>query len=126
MTRRRRAIEPSSSIAAGNGHAPRGGLLGLTVDRISLDFGGIRVDLLREVMSETGTTQTMLSRVSGVHQQPSVSQFLSGEVDLSDDQLDRLLSCWATASRSYADPSNPTSPTPSADPGCSTAVSRAT
>lgn len=51
-----------------------------------------RGDLLREVMSETGTTQTMLSRISGVHQ-PSISQFLSGKVDLSDDQLDRLLSC---------------------------------
>ena len=25
--------------------------------------------------------------------QPSISQFLSGKVDLSDDQLDRLLSC---------------------------------
>jgi plasmid maintenance system antidote protein VapI len=51
-----------------------------------------RGDLLRQVMSETGTTQTMLSRISGVHQ-PSISQFLSGKVDLSDDQLDRLLSC---------------------------------
>lgn len=53
---------------------------------------GGRGDLLREVMSETGTTQSMLSRISGVHQ-PSISQFLSGKVDLSDDQLDRLLSC---------------------------------
>lgn len=43
-------------------------------------------------MLETGTTQTMLSRLSGVHQ-PSLSQFLSGKVDLSDEQLDRLLSC---------------------------------
>jgi len=43
-------------------------------------------------MLETGTTQTTLSRVSGVHQ-PSISQFLSGKVDLSDEQLDRLLSC---------------------------------
>jgi predicted XRE-type DNA-binding protein len=51
-----------------------------------------RGDLLRQVMSETGTTQMMLSRVSGVHQ-PSISQFLSGKVDLSDEQLDRLLSC---------------------------------
>jgi hypothetical protein len=33
-----------------------------------------------------------LSRVSGVRQ-PSISQFLSGKVDLSDEQLDRLLSC---------------------------------
>jgi hypothetical protein len=43
-------------------------------------------------MLETGTTQTTLSRISGVHQ-PSISQFLSGKVDLSDEQLDRLLSC---------------------------------
>jgi hypothetical protein len=33
-----------------------------------------------------------LVRVSGVRQ-PSISGFLSGRVDLSDDQLDRLLSC---------------------------------
>lgn len=51
-----------------------------------------RGELLREVMSETGTTQTTLSRISGVRQ-PSISQFLSGKVDLSDEQLDRLLSC---------------------------------
>jgi transcriptional regulator with XRE-family HTH domain len=51
-----------------------------------------RGDLLREVMLETRTTQSELSRLSGVHQ-PSISQFLSGKVDLSDDQLDRLLSC---------------------------------
>lgn len=51
-----------------------------------------RGDILRQVMSETGTTQTMLSSLSGVHQ-PSISQFLSGKVDLSDEQLDRLLSC---------------------------------
>ncbi len=51
-----------------------------------------RGGILRRVMSETGTTQTMLSRLSGVHQ-PSISQFLSGKVDLSDEQLDRLLSC---------------------------------
>lgn len=49
-------------------------------------------DLLRLVMRETGTTQSQLSRLSGVHQ-PSISQFLSGRVDLSDDMLDRLLSC---------------------------------
>jgi DNA-binding transcriptional regulator YdaS (Cro superfamily) len=53
---------------------------------------GSRGELLREVMSQTDTTQSMLSRLSGVHQ-PSISQFLSGRVDLSDDQLDRLLSC---------------------------------
>ena len=51
-----------------------------------------RGEILREVMLETGTTQSTLSRTSGVHQ-PSISQFLSGKVDLSDDQLDRLLSC---------------------------------
>ena len=51
-----------------------------------------RGDLLGEVMLETGTTQSGLSRLSGVRQ-PSISQFLSGRVDLSDDQLDRLLSC---------------------------------
>ena len=51
-----------------------------------------RGDLLREVMRETRTTQSELSRLSGVRQ-PSISQFLSGKVELSDDQLDRLLSC---------------------------------
>jgi transcriptional regulator with XRE-family HTH domain len=48
--------------------------------------------VLREVMRETRTTQSGLSRLSGVRQ-PSISQFLSGKVDLSDEQLDRLLSC---------------------------------
>jgi transcriptional regulator with XRE-family HTH domain len=51
-----------------------------------------RGNLLREVMLETRTTQSGLSRLSGVRQ-PSISQFLSGKVDLSEDQLDRLLSC---------------------------------
>lgn len=51
-----------------------------------------RSDVLREVMLETSTTQSDLSRLSGVRQ-PSISGFLSGKVDLSDDQLDRLLSC---------------------------------
>ena len=51
-----------------------------------------RGDVLREVMRDTRTTQTDLSRLSGVRQ-PSISQFLSGKVDLSDEQLDRLLSC---------------------------------
>lgn len=50
-----------------------------------------RNDILREVMLETGTTQSELARVSGVRQ-PSISQFLSGKVNLSDEQLDRLLS----------------------------------
>ena len=51
-----------------------------------------RSDVLREVMLQTRTTQSELSRLSGVHQ-PSISQFLSDKVDLSDEQLDRLLSC---------------------------------
>lgn len=53
---------------------------------------GERGKLLQQVLSKTGTTQTELARLSGVHQ-PSISQFLSGKVDLSDDQLGRLLSC---------------------------------
>lgn len=51
-----------------------------------------RGDVLRKVMLETSTTQSELSRVSGVRQ-PSINGFLSGRVDLSDEQLDRLLSC---------------------------------
>jgi transcriptional regulator with XRE-family HTH domain len=51
-----------------------------------------RGQLLREVMVETGVTQSELSRMSGVHQ-PSVSQMLSGKIEMSDEQLDRLLSC---------------------------------
>lgn len=43
-------------------------------------------------MLQTGTTQSELSRLSGVRQ-PSISQFLSGKIGVSDDQLDRLLSC---------------------------------
>jgi len=43
-------------------------------------------------MLETGVTQSELSRVSRVRQ-PSISQFLSGRVELSDEMLDRLLSC---------------------------------
>lgn len=43
-------------------------------------------------MRETRTTQTGLSRLSGIRQ-PSISQFLSDKVELSDEQLDRLLSC---------------------------------
>jgi transcriptional regulator with XRE-family HTH domain len=51
-----------------------------------------RGDLLREVMLVAGITQSELSRISGVRQ-PSISQFLSSKVELSDEQLDRLLSC---------------------------------
>ena len=43
-------------------------------------------------MTEVGITQSELSRISGVHQ-PSISQFLSGRTDLSDDMLERLLEC---------------------------------
>lgn len=43
-------------------------------------------------MLENGITQSELSRISGVRQ-PSISQFLSGRGHLSDDMLDRLLSC---------------------------------
>lgn len=53
------------------------------------DDGGV---LLRKVMASTGTTQSELSRMSGVHQ-PSISQFLSGKIEMSDEQLGRLLSC---------------------------------
>ncbi len=49
-------------------------------------------ELLREVMVETGTSQSGLSRISGVRQ-PSISQMLSGKIEMSDGQLDRLLSC---------------------------------
>ncbi|MFN8159965.1 MAG: helix-turn-helix domain-containing protein [Solirubrobacterales bacterium] len=51
-----------------------------------------RCELLREVMVETDTSQSELSRLSGVHQ-PSISQMLSGKIEMSDEQLDRLLSC---------------------------------
>jgi plasmid maintenance system antidote protein VapI len=43
-------------------------------------------------MVETGTTQSELARTSGVRQ-PSINQYLSGRGHLSDDMLDRLLSC---------------------------------
>lgn len=51
-----------------------------------------RGQLLGEVMSEAGFNQSELSRVSGVRQ-PSISQMLSGKIEMSDEQLDRLLSC---------------------------------
>lgn len=51
-----------------------------------------RGQLLREVMGETRTSQSELSRISGVRQ-PSISQMLSGKIAMSDEQLDRLLSC---------------------------------
>ena len=51
-----------------------------------------RGELLRQVMAETDTSQSELSRLSGVHQ-PSISQMLSGKIEMSDEQLDRLLGC---------------------------------
>lgn len=44
------------------------------------------------MLTETGVSQSELSRISGVRQ-PSISQFLSGRIDMSDEMLDRLLSC---------------------------------
>ncbi len=43
-------------------------------------------------MLTTGTSQSELSRLSGVWQS-SISQFISGKIHVSDEQLDRLLSC---------------------------------
>lgn len=51
-----------------------------------------RGDVLRQVMTETGTSQSELSRLSGVRQ-PSISQMLSGRVEPSDEMVRRLLSC---------------------------------
>ncbi len=51
-----------------------------------------RGQLLREVMVESGITQSKLSRLSGVRQ-PSISQMISGRIEMSDEQLDRLLAC---------------------------------
>ncbi|NQW72594.1 MAG: helix-turn-helix transcriptional regulator [Actinobacteria bacterium] len=51
-----------------------------------------RPDVLREALSETGTTQSQLSQLSGV-KQPSSSQILSGRIEMSDEMLDRLLFC---------------------------------
>lgn len=51
-----------------------------------------RRELLAEVMRLTHTSQSELSRLSGVHQ-PSISQVLSNKVDLSDERLNGLLSC---------------------------------
>jgi transcriptional regulator with XRE-family HTH domain len=43
-------------------------------------------------MTRTATSQSELARISGVRQ-PTISQVLSGKVGISDEQLDRLLSC---------------------------------
>jgi transcriptional regulator with XRE-family HTH domain len=49
-------------------------------------------EVLRDVMLETGTTQSDLARISGVRQ-PTISQILTGRLGVSDEQLQRLLSC---------------------------------
>lgn len=49
-------------------------------------------EILRSVMSEVGITQTRLSELSGV-KQPSLSQMLHDRIEMSDEMLDRLLSC---------------------------------
>lgn len=72
-------------------------------------------DVLREVMLETGTTQSELLWVSGVRQ-PSISGFFSGRVELSDHQLDRLLSCMGRAPRALGRPAT--------RPACSGEVTR--
>lgn len=51
-----------------------------------------RPSILNDVMSRTGVTQSRLSELSGV-KQPSLSQMLHGRIVMSDDMLDRLLSC---------------------------------
>lgn len=51
-----------------------------------------KADVLLRVMRETHTSQSTLSRLSGVHQ-PSISEFLSGRIGMSDEMLQRLLSC---------------------------------
>ena len=84
--RGRRATRPTATAAP---HATRPSIYSIRC--YSWHVSG-RGELLREVMRETRTTQSALSRLSGVRQ-PSISQFLSGTVDLSDDQLDRLLPC---------------------------------
>lgn len=55
-------------------------------------LGVDRSTILRDVMSDAGMTQSRLSVLSGV-KQPSLSQMLHGRIEMSDDMLDRLLSC---------------------------------
>jgi transcriptional regulator with XRE-family HTH domain len=87
------AVSDCFWTSCGPSLAPEVVLIGARYSTICYADGmTIRGGVLREVMLETGTTQSDLSRLSGVRQ-PSISGFLSGKVDLSDDQLDRLLSC---------------------------------
>lgn len=55
-------------------------------------LGVDRPTILRDVMSSVGMTQTQLSVLSGV-KQPSLSQMLHCRIVMSDEMLDRLLSC---------------------------------
>jgi transcriptional regulator with XRE-family HTH domain len=43
-------------------------------------------------MRSTGTSQSRLAEISGIRQ-PTISQVLGGKIGISDEQLDRLLSC---------------------------------
>ena len=63
-------------------------------------------EVLRSVMLETGTTQTSLARISGVRQ-PTISQILSGRIGVSDEQLQRLLSCMGYNLRVVREPVRP-------------------
>jgi hypothetical protein len=51
-----------------------------------------RSEVLQHVMLTTGTSQSRLAMISGVRQ-PTISQVLADKVGLSDEQLERLLSC---------------------------------
>lgn len=64
-------------------------LIDIAWDAIVISERGL---LLKRVMSQSGITQSELARISGVRQ-PSISQMLSGRIEMSDEQLDRLLSC---------------------------------
>lgn len=61
-----------------------------SIGRYTLFMSGRRV--LEEAMHTTATTQSELARLSGVRQ-PSISQMLSGRIDMSDSMLERLLAC---------------------------------
>src|SRR5260370_38708502 len=60
-------------------------------------------DVLRDVMLNTGTSQSQLARLSGGWQS-SISQFLSGPVHWRDDQRPRLLGCMGQTRRAAPPP----------------------
>ena len=78
-----------------------------------------RCEVLREVMLETGTTQSGLSRLSGVRR-PSISGFLS--VGSTSATSSSTVSChaWASGSRSYDALSSRSLPAPNAARGSCT------